>query len=132
MEERKIKQGDIYYADLPTKTEGSVQAGRRPVLITQCNELNKNSTTYIVAAITSKLKRLDYKFHVLLPRMKGLPKQSMVLAEQRMTVSKDQLIEYRCSVHNTTMKKVYRAIAETEHLKRKNLFRHRKRKGKYK
>lgn len=127
MKIKKVRQGDIYYANLSKKTKGSVQAGNRPVLITQCDELNRGSTTYIAAAITSQIKRPGYKFHVVLPKMKGLPKQSMVLAEQRMTISKEDLIEYRCSVNPVTMKKVYKAVSATEKIHKKNIFRHKKR-----
>ena len=83
MTDRKVRRGEIYYADLPETESGSVQAGRRPVLITQCDRLNRTSTTVLVAIVTSKLKRPDDETHVVLPMMKGLPKQSMVEAEQR-------------------------------------------------
>ena len=59
MTDRKVKRGEIYYADLPETESGSVQAGRRPVLITQCDRLNRTSTTVLVAIVTSKLKRPD-------------------------------------------------------------------------
>ena len=41
MADRKVRRGEIYYADLPETESGSVQAGRRPVLITQCDRLNR-------------------------------------------------------------------------------------------
>lgn len=114
MDKRKVRRGDIYYADLPKEEKGSVQAGRRPVLITQCDRLNRTSTTVLVAIITSKIKRPDDPVHVVLPIMKGLPKQSMVEAEQRKTISKSQLLEYRCSLDHQTMKKVTRALHNSE------------------
>ena len=113
-ETRDINRGDVYYADLPGDNEGSVQAKSRPVLVTQCNWLNKRSPTVIVAMITSKNKRLDLPTHVLLPMIKGLPKQSMVLAEQRRTVSKENLIQYRCTLDDNTMKRVSRALRISE------------------
>ncbi len=112
--DRKIKRGQIYYADLPAEEEGSVQAGRRPVLITQCNRLNRTSTTVVVAAVTSKLKKVNDPVHVVLPMMKGLPKQSMVEAEQRKTISKSILREYCCTLDERTMKKVTRALRQCE------------------
>ena len=52
MEERKIKRGDIYRADL-TPVVGSEQGGsRRPVLIISNNIGNKHSPTVIITAIT--------------------------------------------------------------------------------
>ena len=114
MKKRPIRRGDIYYAELPTEEDGSVQAGSRPVLITQSNWLNRRSTTVIVAMVTSQIKRLDLATHVLLPIIKGLPKQSMVMTEQRKTISKDKLVQYRCTLDADTMKKVTRALKESE------------------
>ncbi len=116
---RPVLRGDIYFADLPEDEIGSIQAGRRPVLITQANYLNKNSTTVIVAVITSKLKRTTDPVHVVLPMIKGLPKQSMVVAEQRKTISKSQLLEYRGSLDAETMKEVTRALRIAERPDRK-------------
>ena len=97
MTDKKVRRGEIYYADLPETESGSVQAGRRPVAI-----------------VTSKLKRPDDETHVVLPMMKGLPKQSMVEAEQRKTISKSQLLEYRCTLDQQTMKRVTRALRNSE------------------
>ena len=82
----KVRQGEIYYVDFP-ESRGSVQKGIRPVIIIQNNRLNRNSTTFVCALITSQIKRLDLHEHVLLPEMKGLPKRSMVMAEQQATVA---------------------------------------------
>lgn len=112
--QRKIRRGDIYYADLPSEEKGSVQAGIRPVLITQTNRLNRTSPTVIVAIVTSKLKRPDELTHVVLPMMKGLSKQSMVEAEQRKTISKTQLLDYCCTLDEETMKEVTRALHYSE------------------
>ena len=52
--ERKIKRGDIYYANL-NPVIGSEQGGRRPVLIISNDVGNKHSPTVIVAPITSRI-----------------------------------------------------------------------------
>ena len=114
MTDRKVRRGEIYYADLPAEEMGSVQAGKRTVLITQCDRLNRTSTTVLVATVTSKLKRINDEVHVVLPMIKGLPRQSMVMAEQRKTVSKSQLLEYRCTLDHQTMKRVTRALRASE------------------
>lgn len=114
----KVHQGEIYYVYFP-ETSGSVQKGLRPVIITQNNFLNRNSTTFVSALITSKLKRLDLNEHVLLPEMKGLPRLSMVMAEQRQTVDREQLIEYCCKVSWTTFLKIQRAIRYCERANKK-------------
>lgn len=110
----KIRRGDIYYADLPKDTVGSVQAGTRPVLITQSNFLNEHSPTVLVATVTSAIKRLDLKTHVLLPMITGLPKRSMVMTEQRYTLDKKSLKEYRCHLPDDVMRQVDRAIRISE------------------
>ena len=113
-EERKIRRGDIYTAELPEETIGSVQAGERPVLITQNDWLNDRAPTVLVATITSVIKRLDLKTHVLLPKIAGLPKQSMVMTEQRYTLDKQSLKKYRCTLPDEVMRQVDRAIRYSE------------------
>ena len=51
--ERKIKRGDIYYAEL-NPVVGSEQGGTRPVLIISNDIGNSHSPTVIIAAITGK------------------------------------------------------------------------------
>ena len=114
----EIRQGQIYYVNFPV-TIGSVQAGVRPAVVTSSNTRNKTSPTVIVAIITSQIKRLDLGEHVLLPRMKGLPKDSMVEAEQRFTVDKKQLLEYRGKLYWRSWRKVYRAIRKSERTRKK-------------
>lgn len=113
-EKRKIRRGDIYMAELPEETIGSVQAGTRPVLITQNNWMNDRAPTVLVATVTSVIKRLDLKTHVLLPKIVGLPKQSMVMTEQRYTLDKKSLKEYRCHLPDDVMRQVDRAIRISE------------------
>ena len=55
MEDRNVRRGDIYHADLDP-VFGSEQGGYRPVLVIQNNIGNQYSPTVIVAAITSKEK----------------------------------------------------------------------------
>lgn len=51
-ERQPIKRGEIYYYDFGF-TEGSIQSGRRPVLILQADDFNEKAPTIIVAAITT-------------------------------------------------------------------------------
>ena len=53
--ERKIKRGDIYYANL-NPVIGSEQGGTRPVLIISNDMGNKYSPTVITVPISSKKK----------------------------------------------------------------------------
>ena len=113
-----VRQGDIDYVDFP-ESVGSVQKGMSHVVITQNNHLNRNSTTYVCALITSQIKRLDLKEHVLLPEIKGLPKCSMVMAEQRATVDREQLLDYRGRLDQKTFSQVNRALRICERAGRK-------------
>ena len=110
----RVRRGDVFYADLPEEQVGSVQAGRRPVVITQSNWLNFTSPTVIIACLTSQIKNPDMECHFVLPMLKGLPLQTMVLGEQRFTIDKSQLVEHRCHISRDLMRKVTRAIRAAE------------------
>lgn len=109
-----VKQGHIYYVEFPVSI-GSVQSGIRPAVVTSSNSRNKTSPTVTVAIITSRLKKLWLREHVLLPMIEGLPRQSMVVTEQQFTVDKDQLLWYRGRLSWNTWKKVHRALRINEH-----------------
>ena len=88
-----IRRGDIYYYDFGENT-GSVQAGRRPVLILQTNLLNERAPTVTVAPITTAIKNQYFPSHVILPNGTGLTEESMVLLEQVRTISKSELLNH--------------------------------------
>ena len=58
-EDRVIKKGDIYYANLDPII-GSEQNGTRPVVVVQNNLGNKYSPTVLIAPLTSKSKKKNY------------------------------------------------------------------------
>ena len=64
--------------------------------------------------LTSQIKNADMECHFVLPMLKGLPLQTMVLGEQRFTIDKSQLAEYRCHLGRRLMRKVTRAIRAAE------------------
>lgn len=119
----RIRRGDIYLADLGTKADviGSEQFGVRPVLITQCNWQNAKSTTFIIVIITSEIKKTRMDTHVILPQVKGLRRQSMACCEQRFTIGRPRLIEYRGHLDNKTMKRITRACHQAEAQDREKL-----------
>ena len=90
--ENQIKRGEIYYYDFG-ECPGSVQSGRRPVLILESEEANRKSPTVIAAAITSVMKKQYLPSHVVLPLEVGLKNESMVLLEQIRTINKSDLEE---------------------------------------
>lgn len=128
-----IERGDVYMADLGSEglddeargsrqARGSQQAGVRPVVVTQCNRQNRTSTTVVVAAGTSKLKREDLPYHVVLPVVRGLSRRTMICCEQRFTLPVDRFISYCCTLDRKLMKRITRAChrAEEEDRKRRN------------
>lgn len=111
MEEREIRRGDIYHADL-NPILGSEQGGYRPVLVIQNNRGNKHSPTVIVAAITSRPKH-KMPTHVLLKGIEGLEKDSVVLLEQLRTVDKKRLDDYVGTLDRQQMLKVEKALCSS-------------------
>ena len=111
-----IERGDVYMADLGDAEDviGSEQYGIRPVVITSRNFLNKRSPTVMIAITTSEIKKEGMDTHVVLPMTKGLPKQSMVSAEQRFTIDKARLLKYCCTLNEDIMRDVTRACRRAE------------------
>lgn len=89
----KVKRGEIYLFDFG-KNQGSIQSGVRPVLVVQCDEANQASTTTIVAAFTSVIKKRYLPSHIILGDKFGLKEPSMVMLEQLKTVNQSDLKEY--------------------------------------
>lgn len=97
-QKRKIHWGEIYYCNLG-KMKGSVQCGKRPVLVIQTNKLNATSPTVTVAVITSVVKKADMDTHIVIGKECGLKETSMVMLEQLRTIDKsEELLEYIGSV----------------------------------
>lgn len=106
---KKVKRGELYYADL-SPVVGSEQSGVRPVLIIQNNIDNSCSPTTVVAAITSSKTKANLPTHVIFSS-DFLKFESTVLLEQIRTIDKSRLSECIGKMDNETMKKVDRAIA---------------------
>ena len=116
-ETREVRQGDIYYAKIP-KRRGSIQAGNRPVVVISSDWLHEISPKYRVAALTSQLKAVKMPTHVVLPKLKGLPKQSMVIAEQTAELIREEFLSYRCTLSDELYKEVDRAVRNSIRRKR--------------
>jgi len=118
--ERRMKRGDIFYADLAIGV-GSEQNGCRPVLIIQNDVGNKYSPTVIVAIITSRATgKARIPTHCAVRKQQGLRRDSLVLLEQVRTIDKARLRGYIGRLDNWTMRKVDRALAISVALTCKN------------
>jgi mRNA interferase MazF len=103
------RRGDIWWVDFGTPI-GSVQGGQRPALILQNDTGNANSSTTIVAAITSKKKR-PYPFHVDISRQEsGLTLDSVVMLEQIQTIPEIRLIRSEGKLSIAKMKEIDTAL----------------------
>lgn len=89
---KNVRWGDIYYCKLGN-TEGSVQSGTRPVIVVQTNQLNANSPTVVVAAITAVRKKTAMNTHIEIGTDCGLKEPSMIMLEQLRTVDKAAQLE---------------------------------------
>jgi len=87
-----ISQGEIWWADLPAPA-GSGPGFRRPVVIVQCDALNRSRiATVLCVPLTSNLKWAEAPGNVSLPaRVTGLPKDSVANVSQIVSVDKDLL-----------------------------------------
>lgn len=88
-----IFNGDIFYADLGEEDGTSIQHGIRPVIVVSCNQNNEHSDIIQVVACTSSGTKAQLPTHVpLVPeRHNGLSKNSIVICEQIIPISKMQL-----------------------------------------
>lgn len=107
---QKYKRGDIYFADLGKKN-GSVQSGIRPVLIFSNDTGNQNGPIVSVVPLTSRIKKLWMPVHVPLSHELGLPKDSVALCEQMLTIDKSAIGRFVCHLNEWTMSRVDSAIA---------------------
>lgn len=89
-----ISQGEIWWADLPPPT-GSGPGFRRPVVVVQCDALNRSRiATVVCVPLTSNLKWASAPGNVQLSaRLSGLPKDSVANVSQIVTIDKELLGE---------------------------------------
>lgn len=106
---KKVKRGDIYYADL-SPVVGSEQGGKRPVIVVQNNTGNEFSPTVIVAVLTSKLKKRLPTHIDIISGEGNLAMDSTVLLEQIKTIDKTRLKKYIGSVTEQKMGEINQAM----------------------
>ena len=104
-----IKRGMIFYADLGVG-EGSVQAGLRPVIIVGNGLQGKYGPIITVIPITSKIAKKRLMTQTLLINEIGLNRESMAMAEQITTISKDKLVSYIGRLRKSTMEEIDKTI----------------------
>lgn len=108
-----IHKNEVYYADL-SPVVGSEQGGTRPVLIIQNDMGNKSSPTVIVAAITSRNKKMRLPTHTTITMKTGtLPKNSIAMLEQIRTIDKNRLKNFVGEIDRASAEAIERASLES-------------------
>ena len=109
-----MRRGDVFDARL-NPTEGSEQAGTRPVVVVSRDAINKNSSVVVVVPLTkaANVKR-SYPNNVALAAGEGgLTFASVVLGGQVRAISKSRLLRQRGALTTPTMQQVDRALRIT-------------------
>lgn len=89
-----VKRGDIvYYIFGSREKNGSLQAGYRPAVVVQNDDLNESSPTTILAPIIHRLKKTEMVSHIYIGERFGLSKTSMLLLEQARTVNQESIVK---------------------------------------
>jgi mRNA interferase MazF len=89
-----IEQSEIWWADLEEPV-GSAPGYRRPVVVVQCNALNRSRIgTVVCVPLTTNLKWAEAPGNVLLSRDEtGLPQDSVANVSLIVALDKQQLTE---------------------------------------
>ncbi|MDQ3322947.1 MAG: type II toxin-antitoxin system PemK/MazF family toxin [Acidobacteriota bacterium] len=90
----EINQGDIFWFDAG-EPRGLSPAYSRPVVVIQNNVFNRSPLgTVLVCALTTNLRRAKAPGNVLLDENEAdLPKQSVIVVSQVLTIDKSELID---------------------------------------
>lgn len=110
MSGQQFSRGEIYYIDFGDGV-GSEQRGYRPAVIISNNIGNRNSTTVIVAAITTlRPNKVKLPTHVYVGTETGLDNPSIILLEQIRTISKERVSDYVGTLSEGQIKALWRAL----------------------
>lgn len=107
----KPARGDVFSARLDP-TEGSEQAGTRPVIIVSRDSINANSPVVVVVPVTdaANVKRL-YPSHAYLAKNSGgLKMDSIAKTEQIRAIQISRFVSYLGRLEATSLKTVDEAI----------------------
>ncbi len=109
-----MKRGDVFDARL-NPSEGSEQAGVRPVVVVSRDVINKNSSVIVVVPLTkaANVKR-NYPNNVTIEKgAGGLTFESVLLGGQVRAISKSRLLRQRGTLSTKIMQQVDRALRIT-------------------
>jgi mRNA interferase MazF len=108
-----IKRGDIWLANLDP-TQGSEQAGVRPVMVFQNDKINKFTRTVLTVPLTTNLRRAKLpSCHQIPAGEGGLDKDSVLLGHQLRVLDKSRLYRKLGSVSDQTLASIEAVILFT-------------------
>ena len=109
-----MKRGDVYDARLGP-TEGSEQAGTRPVIIVSRDAINQYSPVIVIVPVTNAIRvKRPYPSNVLIGRGEGgLTVESVALGGQVRAIAKTRLLRLRGTLELPMMQAVDRALRIT-------------------
>jgi mRNA interferase MazF len=89
-----VEQAEIWWAELD-EPRGSEPGYRRPVVVVQCNAINRSLiATVVCVPLTSNLKWADAPGNTLLPKSEtGLPQNSVANTSLLVALDKSILVE---------------------------------------
>lgn len=109
-----MRRGDIFDVRL-NPTEGSEQAGTRPVVIVSRDAINSNSSVVVIVPLTkaSNKKRLYPNQFKIEAGEGGLTDDSIFLGGQIRAISKSRILRQRGRLLDKTLRQVDRALRIT-------------------
>ena len=108
-----VKRGEIWLANLDP-TQGSEQAGIRPIIIFQDNIVSRFSTTAIAIPLTTNLRRASLPICVSLKQGDGgLLKDSVALCFQLRALDKTRLIRKLGRLSNRKINEIEEVVLIT-------------------
>ncbi len=108
-----MKHGEIYLADL-NPTQGSEQAGRRPVLVFQNDLISRFTRTVVCIPFTTNLRRAQLPSCLLVQaREGGLARDSVLLCHQIRVLDQNRLITRLGQVSDSILAEVDRVVTFT-------------------
>ncbi len=106
-----VRRGEVYDARLDPGTEGSEQAGTRPVVIVSRNAINTSSSIVLAVPCTTYRGRHVYATQVLLQAPDGgLIVDSVALGEQVRVVAKTRLLRRRGLLSPSALAEIERSL----------------------
>lgn len=107
----RIKRGDIIWVNFgEDNIIGSEQSHKRPCIVVSNNLGNKFSPVVTVAVITSKINKTKLPTHIMIGIECGLPRESIILAEQIKTVSKERITGIIGKANQEVLNKLNKAL----------------------